>query len=243
MPFRVGIVAFVLLFTANLAAADPVSGGELFIVIATDGDFLTSPGGEGGDELYTIAHLITFGPGVYPGGLTALAFPLLESGVPIPTVAGNEFFLIGALNPDHLLLSNSNAGQVPSDAVPDPIDQVLREGTLGYLTTLGVVATTSATQFWSNFEGVAPETFFTLRGFGPNGPVSSFSGAFFQEGSEDLFGFTEPEAAGTLLGGLESYTYENEQGDGFGPVPEPASIALVLLAVGAGAARRRRRAA
>ena len=242
----------VLSLLAGSAAADSITGGHLFAVFAEGGDFsgLADP-----VERYTVAHLFTFGPSVFPDSLEVLDFPAFFSDGSIPVIPGGELFLIGAVLgdvgfPNHLLLSSATTSDQPDlSAVDEPLHSDLIAGALD-LATMPPIGSMTAHEFWSLFSAdpnAIASSFFSIpmddsEPVGPIGTLGADGG--FVEGGEDIFGFDPPFfSVGLLFGDVNDPIFQNDIGQTFRGIPEPGSVVLLGLGLAGvvGAARRRRR--
>jgi hypothetical protein len=257
---RAILVAAAFFVAAAEVRADSITGGDLFAVFANTGSFAD---GTNLAQNYTVVHFLTYAASPtseFPSPLVPLLYP--ASGFParIPAVPGGEFFLIGSVAgagdfPDHLLLSNSNPGKVPSDLFDkfeggDALHDALIAGAMGLATGVPIYQV-NAGAFWTGM-GVDPTDFFGLRAaIGNNGAIVNLrpgQSPLAAIGSEEVFGFSPPFSNGFLdflvFDGELDPNYVWTDGEGNArvavPIPEPATALLLLGALGAARLARRR---
>lgn len=257
------LVAAAFVVAAAEVRADSITGGDLFAVFANTGSFAD---GTNLSQNYTVVHFISYAgtpPSEFPGPLVPLFYPASGFPASIPARPEGEFFVIGAVSgaegfDDHLLLSNSNPGAVPSDLFDkieggDALHDALIAGTMGLATGIPIYQV-NAGAFWAGM-GVDPADFFGLRAaIGNNGAVVNlFPGTtpLAAVGSEEVFGFSPPFSNGFLNFVVDdetldpNYVWIDDEGNRHVavPIPEPATAVLLPAAFAAARlARRRRRA-
>lgn len=263
------ITALLFAIAAPPASADNVN--SLYLVLSEQPSFGNYYGGGGdyggpylsegpalfaGDSFgprYTLVNFLTFTGGTFPGDLRATVHTGLfaEAGLNMADYAGHEFFFMGFFQ-GHLMLG---AASIPGN-FPNPLNDAWETGVIngvrtfsGLAPTLGMaggVASVSADAFWNWFVG---ETGFGAADYAD---LINRTGAFVGwqvyasldasgSGSENVFGFTDPQLTGVASVG------QTQGGDSTGtwqrtnqPVPEPGTMLLVAAAAVGGLLRRRK---